>query len=116
MRRMIVLLLICVLPIQLGWAAFADAVDHISGGHSHDVVAHAHDPHDAAKASQQDASLTLHTDCGACNFYHLVALTSLDVDSAWPVDAALEFSARASGRLAIANSVRPERPKWIALV
>jgi hypothetical protein len=118
MQRFIALLLIWILPIQFGLAATVDVREHINGGHSHNAALHERAAHDeVADATHQALTNSSHVDCGACHFFHSLALTAPNVASVRPAETAvMVLRACASERLPSARSARPERPKWIAFV
>jgi hypothetical protein len=122
-RRIVVLLLMLVPPIQFGLAATADLLEHVIGSHPHhaashnDDTVHSHAAHDDSnEATHEASSSSRHSDYGACHFFHSLALTAPNEAYARPTDGAAVVSVRALERLPSASSVRPERPKWIAFV
>jgi hypothetical protein len=122
MRRIVVFLLMWVLPVQFGLAATADLLKHAIGGDSHHAASHSGAPHshaahdDSNDPTHEESSNSCHSDCGACHFFHSLALTAPNEAYAKPAEAAAVIRIRAFERLPSAGSVRPERPKWIAFV
>jgi hypothetical protein len=117
MQRFIVLLLIWILPIQFGLAATTHVLEHINGGHSHNAAPHEQAANgDVADADHHASTNSSHSDCGACDFFHSLALTVPDVASVRSAETSASVLVGASQRLRSASTVRPERPKWIALV
>ena len=117
MRRFVLLLLLCVLPLQFALAATADALEHASSGHEHEAVAHVHGlTDDTADTGSRDASSPGHGECGACHFFHTPAMTASGAATPSPANAMTveaRYGAQAFGQTA---SVRPERPKWVTPV
>ena len=120
MRRFIILLLLCVLPLQFVLAASVDARLHAgSDHHHHDDTSHSHDVvADSAPdtVNADESSSRSHGECGACHSCHSVAMLGTRADLKRPTDvAAIDRSGR-DAHHRNAATVRPERPNWSALV
>jgi hypothetical protein len=117
MQRLVIFLLMWFLPIQFGLAATADVLGHAGGCHSHVAAMHGHDADVGAYESPQPPTPTSsHGDCGACHFFHSLALAVPSLAYAIPVDVSAFVALPLCVPLLKAAYVRPERPKWIALV
>lgn len=116
MRRLVALFLLCLLPVQIGWASVADSCGHEPSDAAH--FAHHNDPHykesGAASADQSgggsDIEL-LHDHCHLASFIGLlpelvvttpIVVTVSVLDAENPV-----YSSQVLERL--------ERPKWHSL-
>lgn len=114
MRRFVIFLLLCVLPLQFALAGAVDAFDHANDGHSE----HSHAAGADAKAvtvdsgSNDDSASRGHGDCGTCHFFHSLALFAPYAD---PIRLAPALDPPSRGSADHQNRVtalRPERPKW----
>lgn len=119
MRRFVLLLLLCVLPLQFALAASVDARLHAGNSHPHDTTSHSREM--AAEstpdiADSDESSPRSHGECGACHFFHSVAMLSTRADFKRPTGV---VSIDPNGRDEHHRSAvteRPERPNWSALV
>lgn len=114
MRRLLVILMMVVLPLQLSWAAAAGYCQHESssvashfGHHVHKHLAKSGD----SKLGTSASKLVADDDCTVC---HLggVGIVSM-VSFSFPV--AIATSDMAGGIVPLLTSIRPERPerpKW----
>ena len=128
MRRFVILLLICVLPLQFALAASVDALEHASGEHPHDSASRTHAayaPHAAHLADAgdtpdaadvDDSSTRSHAECAACHCFHLPAMLGTHADFRRAAVAALVNLFTRDDRHRSAAAERPERPNWSALV
>lgn len=118
MRRFVVFLMLCLLPLQISWAAVADYCGHGQGetvqhfGH-HDE---GHDGHEASSEKsdpdKQTGKFNIgHDHCHLAVFLGLLSGTAVHASeqSALPP---LRCDERIHASLALD---RPERPKWYAL-
>ena len=119
MRRFIILLLLCVLPLQFALAASVDARLHAGSDHHQDATPNSHEmtAESTVEAANTDETASRsHGECGACHLCHSVAMLGTRADFQRPTDVA---SIDPSGRDAPhcnAATERPERPNWSALV
>ena len=121
MRRLILLLMLCVLPLQFALAATVDARAHAGNGHAHESVAFAHDGlaatvSDAANADADESSPRLHGECGACHLCHCLAILGSRADVRRAIDLASIDPSRRDQHHRNAATERPERPNWSILV
>ena len=116
MRRLIILFMLCLLPVQISWAVVTDYAAHEPVGHGqHDV--HHHDAHVVATAFDLDLSSHGtdsdqlkygHDHCHLTGFIGLMTSIRLHVavvpDSLYLQGASPAFTSQILDR--------PERPKW----
>lgn len=118
MRRLLIILMMVVLPLQLSWAVAATYCQHesrpVASHFGHHVHKHLAKPGDG-KSSTSPSKLLSDDDCTVCHlgsagivsmpsFFIPVAISSLDLT---PDVVPLLTSTRPS---------RPERPKWMRAV
>lgn len=72
-RRLLLIAMMCLLPLQLSWAAVARICLHESGGAAQHLGHHEHE-HDAAKGDAAVDGLGIDADCGPCHGYGPAAL------------------------------------------
>ena len=115
MRRFLLLLLLCLLPLQISWAAVAEYC-----GHEQDKAAqhfgHHDDEHKASSAKpdpdKQPEKFNLgHDHCHMSGYLGFLNEAAFHT-SALPTQPSLRYNEAASPSLALD---RPERPKWPAL-
>ncbi|MDB5820789.1 MAG: cobalt-zinc-cadmium resistance protein [Rhizobacter sp.] len=120
MRRLFILLLALLLPLQFTWAAAAVYCGHEGAvvvadvtlpahhfGH-HEHVHHAEATKDAAKP------LSIDTDCSVCHAGSSPVIgASLRLEA--PLPAALKLAATSAAALASAFARAPDRPQWPVL-
>ncbi len=117
MRRMVIFLLLCVLPLQFALAGAVDAFDHANdrrSWHSHAAVA------DAKMVTvdlggNDDSSSRGHGDCGTCHFVHSLALFGSRIEALAFASAADVLSLASADHKNRVTALRPERPKWLQL-
>ena len=116
MKRLLLILLLTLLPLQLSWAAVSGYSQNESveaaqnfGHHEHKHQAQADD------MPKTKSSLSLDPDCGVCHL-SCVVIPAMPVDGlsihyqqTVPTFAAIDF-------LAFIFHERPERPKWVRVV
>ncbi len=115
MKRLFLILLVAMLPLQYVWAAAAAYCDHEMGATQH-FGHHSHIPHDGAAADDHDRPAKdhkpakVHADCASCQFGHQATLPAGSlaalppVRAAWPPSSLLLFTSY------IADG--PKRPDW----
>ena len=120
MRRFIILLLLCVLPLQFALAASVDARLHAgSDHHHHDDTSHSHDVvADSAPdtVNADESSARSHGECGACHSCHSVAMFAMRADLTRPTGVASIDPNGCDSYHRNAATERPERPNWSTLV
>ena len=117
MRRIVLLLLLIVLPLQFGLSAVVNARVHVNDGHHH-AASHLSDANQAVatESDRSGNSIVAHANCDACHFCHALAYlgelppalrfaSASDMPST-PLDAHASTTVRD----------RPHRPKWMFLV
>lgn len=116
MRRLCLILMLLVLPLQVSWAAVSSYCKHESGTASQHFGHHNHQHKTkAAEKAPADASIQIDTDCAFCfgSAFGLITLlvtyASANVPKVEPVFADTNF-------LASIRPDRPERPKWMRAV
>lgn len=116
MKRLLLIFLLTVLPLQMSWAAVTNYCQHENGKAAQHFGHHEH-KHQATSDDtlKLKSSLTVDTDCGVCQLSS-AALPSASSDVA-------PISARQAGpspiKADLISSVRPERPerpKWARAV
>ena len=115
MRRFIILLLLCVLPLQFALAASVDARLHAGSDHHHEVASHSDDVA-ADTANADESSSRSHGECGACHCSHSVAMLGTRADLKRPTGVASIDSNGRDAQHRNAATERPERPNWSTLV
>lgn len=119
MRRLLVIVLLALLPLQFSWASVASYCGHeteIGAGH---VGHHEHEHHagvaaDASQGADADkAPGTMDLDCGHCHGHCSVMLT-LSVSLPGTLSTAPP-RASADDASAAHAAARPERPQWLPL-
>jgi len=123
MRRLIILLLLCVLPLQFALAACVDARLHAGSSQHHDDTSHSHEMvADSAAESAPDtvnadeSSSLSHGECGACHCFHSAAMPATRADFKRPTGAGRIPPTGRDMHHRNAATERPERPNWSALV
>lgn len=119
MRRFVLLLLLCVMPLQFALAASVDARLHSGNSHHRDTTSHWHEM--AAEsapdiADADESSSRSHGECCACHFFHSLAMLATRADF---MRSTAVVSIDPNGRDEHHRSAvteRPERPNWSALV
>ena len=117
MRRFVFLLLLCVLPLQFALAASVDARLHAGGSHHHETTPHVHEMAvDSTPdfASADESSSRAHGECGACHFFHSVAMLGARADFKRPTGVASIVPNGGDAHHRNAATERPERPNWSA--
>lgn len=116
MRRLFVLFMLCLLPLQISWAAVSDY-----GGHTPGQTSHHFDHHDDAHATSSslpDHSPQPHTNdlghdhCHMSGFLSLLSETAFFVAIPYVLLPALPCDEPAYASFVLD---RPERPKWHVL-
>jgi hypothetical protein len=119
MRRFIILLLLCVLPLQFALAAGVDARLHAGSAHHHEAASHSDEVTSELTVNPADtdgSSSRFHGECGDCHLCHSVAMFGMRADLKRPAAvASIDPSGRDAQHLNAASE-RPERPNWSALV
>ncbi len=115
MRRFVLLLLLCVLPLQFSLAVPLDAIEHADGDHHHGTAAHSHEitaesTPDAVNVDE--SSLRMHSEGGSCHHHHSVAMFESSADFKRPVAVASIDPNRRDQHYRSATSEPPERPNW----
>ncbi|MDM0015028.1 cobalt-zinc-cadmium resistance protein [Variovorax sp. J22P168] len=119
MRRLLLILLMVVLPVQWAWASAASVCAHETQGahfghhdHAHQkAAADAADPADRADVEAGNGSLAEHPDCGACHGMTTVAArASSSVPALWIGSAALSPYASAVPDRFVDTLLRPPSP------
>lgn len=119
MKRLFLILLVALLPLQYVWAAAAAYCDHEAGASQH-FGHHSHQPHNGEQANAQPDDhahpakdhkpAKVHADCASCQFGHQATLPTASLAAlpvaraAWPPAAVLLFTSY------IADG--PKRPDW----
>jgi hypothetical protein len=114
MRRLLVLLVTFILPLQLAWGAVTSYCQHETGPASHHFGHHEHvHKADPAKASA-DGGSGQDNDCGTCHAAAATALTGKTIDM--PLLALRQAQTPvASGHAPSPAPQAPERPRWARL-
>ena len=119
MRRLIILFMLCLLPVQISWAVVSDYAAHEPAGNGqHDahyqdaqVVAAVFDIDLPDKSTDLDQAKFGHDHCHCAGFIGLLAMTQLNAvivpDALFLRGANPVFSSQILDR--------PERPKWLPL-
>lgn len=119
MRRLIILLLLCVLQLQFALAAGADARFHAGGGEHHQGASHSHSAASdigSDSIETDESSARTSGDCNVCHFAHLpMMLGSGATGTGLPREACDELSLR-DQHCTKTSTERPERPNWSHLV
>lgn len=113
MRRFVLLLLLCVLPLQFALAGAVDAFEHAGNGHSEQSHAAVADQKVAAVDADDDASPRCHGECGTCHFFHSLALFGSGIEAFLIASAPVSLSPSSADHRNGVAALRPERPKWL---
>lgn len=115
MRRLLVLFLICLLPLQVSWAAVSDYCGHGPDGAVQHFGHHDDELHPSGAKLNSDKPLEqfdiAHDHCHMCGFIGLVHQFRADTTIASPLPSLRSEEITLSSPAL----VRPERPKWYAL-
>lgn len=119
MKRLLLIFLLTILPLQATWAAVATYCQHEQevksrhfGHHEHQ---HEHGHEQAhAEEQQKDSSVKFHTDCLTCHGA-AAAMIMPRVDAPPVAPNSLVVASSASHLTSIPSS-RPEKPKWVLAV
>jgi hypothetical protein len=115
MRRFLLLFLICLLPLQISWAAVTGYCGHEQGMDSHHF-GHHDDEHEAfpAKHGQDKQPGQLHLGYDHCHLSGFLGILNETVfDTPAPsAQFSLQYDETAYSNLVLQ---RPERPKWSCL-
>jgi|GEM_PF-2641062 len=117
MRRFIILLLLCVLPLQFALAGAVDAFEHANEGHAEHSHAAVVDTEVAGldTDNSDDLSPRSHADCGHCHFFHSIALFGSHTEALAIPSAQVVLSPSSADHTNRVTAQRPERPKWLQL-
>lgn len=114
MKRLVVLLLMLVLPLQIAWAAAGSYCTHEQSSATQHFGHHAHVHQAQPDDTDSEAPLQQHPDCNSC---HAVTFSVLDagvkLPDMSPPRAALP---KQVSPLPSAPPGEPERPKWYLAV
>ncbi len=115
MKRLVIILILMLFPLQATWAAIGAYCQHESGATAQHFGHHAHQ-HKADEGKSKKSSLPkLDADCAFCcvsgiahfvSSLHYIPIDTLSVTHALAASDALPSSLHE----------RPERPKWVAIV
>lgn len=118
MKRLLIILMLIVVPLQLSWAAAAAYCEHESnpktvhfGHHEHKHVASAEE----IKTDKFKSAAAVDGDCTSC---HLGGIAILTIPAPALALDVLGAPAITTGNSLLASSrpARPERPKWAIIV
>lgn len=117
MRRFVIFLLLCVLPLQFALAGAVDAFEHAGNGHSERSHVVGADAKAAAVDADDntDASPRCHGECGTCHFFHALALFGSGIEALAITSAPDALSRPSADHQNRVTAQRPERPKWLQL-
>lgn len=119
MRRFVLLLLLCVLPLQFALAGTVDAFEHARNGHSERSHAHVGVTDTQAATidvgDNDDASPRCQGECGTCHFFHSLVLFGSRIEVPLITSAAVALSPSSADHSNRVTALRPERPKWLQL-
>ena len=112
MRRLVLILLVALLPLQFAWAGAAAYCQHETGAAANHFGHHEHVHHGKAKTGNN--TLLADQDCVLC---HVIACPSaLSVAQEVYAPDAWAYAYRPSlPSLSSARSAEPERPNWLRL-
>lgn len=119
MKRLLIILLLAILPLQATWAAVATCCQHEKEvafrhvGHHEHQHEHGHEQVHSQE-QQKDSSVKVHTDCLTC--HGLAAAMIMPTVDATRVEASSLVSASPDSRLKSIPSSRPEKPQWMLAV
>jgi len=116
MRRILLIFLMLIFPLQASWAAVSSYCQHESGLKAKHFGHHEHQHQSKASDPVKEKSkLVVDNDCAACHLYsagtisNSISTTFLSRAEAEPVSSHIEFSS-------VLRPERPERPKWVRAV
>ncbi|MGV3741162.1 MAG: cation efflux protein, CzcI family [Burkholderiaceae bacterium] len=114
MKRLLLILLLAILPLQATWAAVATYCQHEKESTSRHFGHHQHEhehQHAQAEEQQKDSSIKFHTDCLTCQA--AAAAMIIPAVDAVPVETASAVQVSSDPLLTSFPSSRPEKPKWV---
>ncbi len=116
MRRLLMILMLMLMPLQLSWAAVASYCQHETGVAASHIGHHEHEHQANAVEPDPDNAKSLGTldaDCGFCHACGATIVSSIrDVSQ---ISVVSRFATRHHDRAGSAFLSRPERPNWAAL-
>lgn len=112
MRRCLTILLLLMLPLQLGWAALGTYCEHESGSQAEHAGHHFHQHSERDDRDSSEPGKSSHVDCSVCmsggmtsrSSVELLEASAFSIITAW-----LELDPLAQ------PSSPPYRPAWISL-
>ena len=114
MRRLIIIFMLVMLPLQVSWAAIAAYCNHETGAAAQHLGHHEHQHHAQDSQPEKEApSSQFDGDCGFCQFSGIGWMSispSPALSHAAPEATVNRFDANL---LSSFRPDRPERPKWV---
>lgn len=115
MKRLLIILMFLIVPLQLSWAAAAAYCEHETnpstvhfGHHEHKHIAST----DEAKIDGSKSAAAADSDCTSCHLGGIAILTMPAPSMALDLVSAPSITA-GNPLLASSRPSRPERPKWV---
>ena len=110
MKRFVVALLMCIVPLQFAWAAAGAYCAHEQSANAFHFGHHAHTHQSQSDDGKGKSPLKLHADCASCHTSSYGAL--LEVESFAVGTQLIELQVQQTHLPPSALPVEPERPKW----
>lgn len=116
MKRLLLIVLLTILPLQLSWAMVATCCQHDKATQSSHFghPQHEHETQHAEAEKQSDGNLKFHADCLNC--HGMAASLVMPVIEAFPVNPMSQTYASLESHLKSISSSRPEKPQWVIAV
>lgn len=110
MRRLVLLLLVVLLPLQFAWGAVTSYCEHETGAASQHFGHHEH-VHKGTKSVDADGKAGFDNDCGTCQAAGSAAIASAEASAA-PLALPHFLTAEPVAWDASIPAEAPERPQW----
>lgn len=112
MRRLLIIFMLFLLPLQVSWGAIATYCKHETGAAAQHIGHHEHQHHAQEDEQKQDGpTFKFDGDCGFCQFGGIGMMTMPSVEVAKTVPDAIQ-AVHTPDFLSSYRLDRPERPKW----
>lgn len=113
MRRLLIIFMLILLPVQITWAGVSAYCKHESGVAAKHFGHHEHEHQAQEKESKQSSStFKFDGDCGVCQFGG-IGFASISSVSIATLPPQVELNEISTDLVSSYRPDRPERPKWV---